>query len=291
MHGVGLQQENMLAKGKNASAEKQEKILLEVMRSCTDGFADPGPLYQKMNGVDWNSMLQGDYFAGLVGLSTLSYDDETTAEFPLKHCNRKFDYRVDLVEELPMQTLPEDSIQKILNGEPFEVEIAGKVVQFKVPKVRDIFQVMKLEAQFPNRQMTVALRSRIVAVEGVEPRDIMDWLDGGDPDGRRRSKYKQLDGAELEKLRDAFDRVNCGIDNEIDATCPFCEEEFEVEVPLDSGLLIPGKSIRKRRRDRRRGMDTSDTTQKRMSDESDSDSPGTESGEEASVSTGETPST
>lgn len=272
MRDIRLKEENLLAKLANASSVKQNKILKDIIQSCTVGIVDHGTVYEKMNSnMSWNDALQGDLFAALVGLARISYNNDSSHTFKLKHCNKIFDYEIDLEKDLFIQELPKESIEKILAKENFETQIDGKKVTFKIPMVRDQEKAQRLEDQFPSRKITAGLRSLIVEVEGVNNNHIMSWLDGVSNKGT--SKYPGLESEDLEKLRDNFDIVNCGIDDEIDAICPHCEEEFVARVPLDGGLLNPGKSIQERKKQRRqeqkakrrRGMVISEDTEKKTS--------------------------
>jgi hypothetical protein len=100
--------------------------------------------------------------------------------------------------------------------------------------------IERLNAQHPGREMTTTLRSQIMSVEGMEKRDILDWLDGESP----RSKWPGLGSDDAEQLRAAFDAAECGVDTTIRTECPKCGAETAAELPFDR-LLLPGTAARK----------------------------------------------
>jgi hypothetical protein len=77
-------------------------------------------------------------------------------------------------------------------------------------------------------------------VEGVERREILDWLDGESP----KAKWPGLGSEEAEQLRAAFDAEECGLDTTIRTECPKCGSETTAALPFDR-LLLPGTAARR----------------------------------------------
>jgi hypothetical protein len=107
---------------------------------------------------------------------------------------------------------------------------------------------MMLAEQNPGRDMACGLRSRIAEVDGLEPHQILDWLDGNNG---KSDKFPGLGSQDAEDLRDAFDVVEGGIDTSVEVYCPRCSEVFDVNVPF-SAFFLPGKGINTRRREARK---------------------------------------
>jgi len=129
--------------------------------------------------------------------------------------------------------------------------------------------------------MTCLLRSRIVKVEGVENRDLMDWLDGNWGAEKRNTKYQGHSSEECEELRDKLDEANGGIDTEFTADCPrsFCGARFRARVPFNqASFFLPGKGIQRRRLERRR-LREEEEAQEQVEKKEKDQPPGQESSE------------
>lgn len=247
-----LNDESVLADAIESKRSDVEKTIKEIVTSCAVSVEDPGPypFLEIGNRPNWMEMANGDYFETCLKLRGLSYKEGSKIEVDLQcsqpSCKHAFSWEVDLVEDLVYQPLPEESKEKIKNGEPFEVVIGGKKVQYTLALGKTEGIAARYIEQYPKRSMAAKLRSRIISVEGVSSKDILDWLDG-----QGKSEYPGLTADEGEDLRDAFDRVDCGVDTTVEVECPKCREWFEFVLPF-TGIFLPGKGISQRKREARR---------------------------------------
>ncbi len=252
---VKLAEENLLSAASKSRRGNVNKTLSAIMTKCTVGVVDPGPYsFLEPGGVpDWDKMARGDRFASMLNLRCISYREghlyEAELRCPSSMCGHKFDWEVNIAEDLIRQQMPASSVEKLKNGEPFEVIIAGKKVMYAIAlgKTEDTYD--RLCMQYPGRDMAAAMRARIIGVDGVKPSEIMDWLDGGND--ASDCKYSGLTSDDAEDMRDAFDRVDGGVDTTLEAECPKCRAWFEFDLPF-SGIFLPGKGISKRRKELRR---------------------------------------
>lgn len=256
MHGVGLPEENILATGDNRNSDE---ILDRVFAACWANTADPGPYALGAGGAPpWADIVQCDRFVLMLYLRALSYRDGHIYETDIHHdeCDTTFPWEVDIFKDLPIRALTKDAIERVRTGTPFETKIGDRMVRYKLPTSRDLQFQEKLQEQFPDRLMAATLRARLVEVEGVEKRDLMDWLDGNN---RTSDKFPGLDGDEVEELRDAYDRVDGGIDTDVMVQCrkPACRKSFVHTIPFGKGFLAPSRGIQARRRARRLGLGSS----------------------------------
>jgi len=248
---IMLAEENLIATTRQSRKGNMEDALDEVMTRCAIRIVDPGPytFLEVGDKPDWKRMAKGDRFGSMIDLRCLSYKDghlyEAELRCPSSTCGKKFGWEVNLETELIRQDMPDESLEKIKNGQPFVVEIAGKKISYTIAygKTEETFDA--LSAQYPDRDMSSAFRSRIVDIEGVAPRDYMDWLDGNN--GDEKCKYPGLSSEEAEDLRDAFDVIDGGIDTSMEAECPHCRGWFDFSLPF-SGIFLPGRGIIQRRR-------------------------------------------
>jgi len=254
MRQLTLADENFMAEAKKQRrGNALTRAMQEVLERCTAEVVDPGP-YQFLDAhgkADWHRMCAGDRIKAMLELRKLSYTDGEvyTVENVTCPCSYVWDHDFNIDEDLTYQPLSEESAELLREGKPFEVKIDNRLVQFRLQsgETEELFD--KLKRQKPGRKMAAGLRSRIVGVEGLEARDIMDWLDGNNG---QSEKYPGLSSDDAEQLRDAFDAADCGVDTEVEAECPDCGRFVRFDLPFD-GILLPGKKIRERKR-ARRGM-------------------------------------
>lgn len=254
---IMLREENLLADAMKNKRTNLLAVLRKVLDACTIEIADPGPYEDLTAGgrPDWRVMLSGDQFATMIHLRILSYSERETyvvSNVPCAVCGRRDDYEVNLYEDLMWRELDEDGKQHLRTGEPFCATIQERVVQFHQSTGKTEDRTLRLHEQYPHRPVSSGLRARIASVEGVDVAHVMDWLDGGDSD-----RYPGLTSDEAGQLRDAFDRIDCGIDTEVELTCPD-GHEFVIDLPFGAGFLAPAREIQRRRRARRRGKASSE---------------------------------
>ena len=247
-----LKEENFLAAAARSRKGSQEKTLVEVLARCTEGFSDTGPYpWAKVSEKPrWDDMLSGDFFGAMIELRKLSYregkDYEIELKCPNRACNHRFGWTVDLNKDLVSKRLPERSFAAHKEGRPLTVEIAGKVVHFHLGVIKDTAFQEKLDKRFPGREMACMLRARIEKVEGVDSKDLMNWLDG-----EGNGPHEGLTSDDAEDLRSAFFDADCGIDTEIEVECPrtSCRNVFSLDLPFES-ILSPGRAQASKRKNR-----------------------------------------
>jgi hypothetical protein len=79
------------------------------------------------------------------------------------------------------------------------------------------------------------LAMRVVEIEGVELR-------------RKRQFIEELSLRDADFLVDEFDRVDCGVETDIEIECPECFTVQELELPFEKTFFMPGKARARRRR-------------------------------------------
>jgi len=276
---ISMKEENHLTGAIRSKRRKQNKVLVDVVDACCLGFEETGPYTwaRKGNKVDWQKMLNGDFIAAMIGLRKLSYREGVNYTVDVKctnrACNNRFQHTVNLDKDLFYQQLPQESFDKLMEDEPFTVEIQGKKVHFKLNYVADETFQEKLEKKFPGRGMSTLFRSRISKIEGVKPRDWMNWLDG-ETEGKKKGPYEGLDSDDAEDLRLAFFKVDCGVDTEVEAECPrgSCGEVFTFELPF-AGMLSPGRASDEKRRRRLKAQEEPDEDIDLETQEEESETP------------------
>lgn len=256
MRGIGLAEENILA---GADRRGGDEVLDRVFAACWRATVDPGPYRANGSGAPpWPDLLQCDRFVLMLGLRQLSYRDGHMYEVEVYHdeCDTRFQWEVDLKRDLPVRPLDADAVERVRTGQPFECQIGGRIVRYKLATSRDNAFGEKLQEEFPDRLMAATLRARLVEVEGVEKRELMDWLDGANGTSEA---FPGLTGDEAEDLRDAYDRVDGGIDTDVEIQCrkASCRKTFLFTIPFGRGFLLPSRGIQARKRARLHGRGSS----------------------------------
>ncbi|MCK9629888.1 MAG: hypothetical protein M0R37_15030 [Bacteroidales bacterium] len=246
LRSVSIADENRLAQTNKRHKKGAPNGLVEVLNRCTLRVVDPGvyPFLLAEGRPDWDKMLRGDFWWALLELRALSYKEGDTFDMWFtcrqRQCANRWEEKVQIRKDLPMIPLSEDARERVRSGQPFETTIDDRKVFFNLATGGTEDLIERMTVQHPGREMSINLRSQIVSVEGVEKRDILDWLDGESPKGN----WPGLGSDDAEELRAAFDAAECGVDTTIRTECPKCGAEAAAELPFDR-LLLPGTAARK----------------------------------------------
>jgi hypothetical protein len=231
-----------------------DDICFDLLTACTVSVEDTGPKEDVLdeNGkLDWNKVLRGDFLAAIFAFRRLSFKDGHLYDIDVNcpRCGKRLEWQANLnmledggdIVDYP---LPDDSADKMMRGELFEVEVDGKVVSFRLQTVADAKKNSKAIMQSGSTKgaRANALRQRILGVSGIEEgNDVIRWL-------------RKLEDADVQVLQEAMEAEDCGIDDEIEIECPHfgCGAEFMATVPFDASFLMPSNQKRSRRKDRMR---------------------------------------
>jgi hypothetical protein len=251
---IKIAEENVLASAYGHGSAQVARGLERVLAACVTGIPEPGvyaEFIQPGGAADWRRMLAGDKFVAMLELRKISYRDGAKFTIYDSECPAgcpSADYEIDLDADIIRRELDADSADHFRANLPFEASVAGKAVTFNMVTGATEDMVQKLQQQHPERKISCAMRARIVDVDGVDRRDILDWLDGANGTSK---KFEGLTSQEGEELRDIFDQHECGIDTDVPIECMHCGRTYTVPLPFDGGFLMPSTGIRQRKRDRR----------------------------------------
>lgn len=255
---IMLAEENILANASKSKKRNMDQTLNDILTRCSVEVVSTGCYPDSVLTIggkpNWDSMLRGDRIRAMFGLRIHSYKSGKTygvenVRCEDSSCNYKFDYDVNLESDLVFQDVPDEAAEIIKSGQPFEVTVSGYKISFGPATGKTDKLYEKHLDRYPGRDMACALRARITDVDGVERRDILDWLDGNMGESK---KYTGLTSDDAEELRDAFDANDGGVDTEVEVECPKCKEVFGIDLPFDR-IFLPGKGIRDRKKKNRLG--------------------------------------
>lgn len=224
-----MSEEAILAKGAG------RQVVQRMVEACTVRIDDSGPY----PAPTWDTMLMGDQMAALLELRCISYPDGdryTVQGVRCPACRQASGYDVNLRYDLFRRALDADGCAHLATGEPLTVTIDGRVVSFVLPTPETERLRERNEKHHPGRPGN-KLRSRLKAVDGIEPHDLLAWLDGGDP----QAPYPGLTMGDVDLMEAAMDAHDCGYDLDIDLACPRgdCGHAFTIALPFTGAFNRP----------------------------------------------------
>lgn len=221
----------------NQQEMRKRRVGTKILQACWIETTQVGPAYAGMDParIDWNKILTADRFYAALRVRMATYrrtDDPTrAAPYVFPHqctdtgCRRKFEWELEL-EDLPVKPLPELSIATFVSGNKFSTIVAGKRVTYKLTTGADEGVALDARDRSPEKRATAALRSRVVAVEGVEFEDTHAWIE-------------DLDAGDAFDLISAMEREDGGVETDIDIECPHCGNLMTVDLPLGDAFWTP----------------------------------------------------
>ena len=226
IRGMKAREERVLADRKLARSGAQ---LEQILAACWEETLDPGPYDFGEQPIDWGKVLQGDRFFAMLQIRVLSYGPEYAFSVPCENrgCRARIEWELDL-RDLPVRTLSAESRAAFLNGNRFETVLpdAGRKVVFRLLTGADERRMAALRRAAGERPITTLLGFRLESIDGVEPRDKQKFIE-------------DLGMADVTFLLGEFDRVDCGVDTEIEVECPECFGTTRIELPFEKGFLLP----------------------------------------------------
>jgi len=228
IRGMKAREERILADRKLARSGAQ---LEQILAACWEETVDAGPYDFGEQPLDWGKVLQGDRFFTLLRVRVLSYGPDYAFAVPCENrgCRARIEWELDL-RELPVRTLSEESRAAFLANNRFETVLpdASCKVSFRLLTGTDERRMASLRRAAGERPITTLLGFRLETIDGVEPRDKQRFIE-------------DLSMSDVAFLLGEFDRVDCGVDTEIEVECAECFGVTRVELPFEKGFFLPEK--------------------------------------------------
>jgi hypothetical protein len=228
IRGMKAREERILADRKLARSGAQ---LEQILAACWEETLDAGPYDFGEQPIDWGKVLQGDRFLTLLRVRVLSYGPDYAFAVPCENrgCRARIEWELDL-RELPVRTLSEESRAAFLASNRFETVLpdAARKVSFRLLTGTDERRMAALRRAAGERPITTLLGFRLETIDQVEPRDKQRFIE-------------DLSMADVAFLLGEFDRVDCGVDTEIEVACAECFGVTRVELPFEKGFFLPEK--------------------------------------------------
>lgn len=226
IRGMKAREERILADRKLARSGAQ---LEQILAACWEETLDAGPYEFGEQPIDWGKVLQGDRFFAMLQIRVLSYGPEYAFSVPCENrgCRARIEWELDL-RELPVKVLSDESRAAFVNSNRFETVLpdAGRKVVFRLLTGADERRMAALRRAAGERPITTLLGYRLETIDGAEPRDKQKFIE-------------DLAMADVTYLLGEFDRVDCGVETEIEVECPECFGTTRIELPFEKGFFLP----------------------------------------------------
>jgi len=226
IRGMKAREERILADRKLAKSGGQVE---QILSACWEETLEAGPYSFGLSAPNWSEVLVGDRLYALLQVRTVSYGP--TYEFAVtcsnRECRARIDWELDL-RDLPVTPLSDESRSALLADRTFGTVLprAGRGVEFRLLRGADERRMSAQRRASGERPLTTMLAMRIESIEGVETKDKLRFLE-------------DLEMADVSFLLGEFDRVDCGVETEIEVECPECLGLTSVELPFEKGFFLP----------------------------------------------------
>lgn len=225
-----------------------ESGIATIVGGCWEETVDAGPYPESIAPIgpgmrpNWKTMLKGDLAYALFRLRAASVEtpDEPPGPWGIgdcyyfdvqcERCRVRYSWQL-LLSDLRCVRLPETS-QTIL-GDPaqsFRCEVGGHKYTFALQSAARDEPMGKLRKQQRRTTATMvdSLCAQTISVDG-QALDIR----------RRWAHLEKLDMPMLQRLRQAYEAADCGIDTEVQTRCPECRWTQDIELPMGKGFFAP----------------------------------------------------
>jgi len=213
---------------------KSGAVFEEFLRVGAAEIVDRGPYPDSV--WDWKRALIGDRFRALIGVRVATHGPSFDFDVRCDVCGEPIKWSLNLLE-LPVRDYPATTLEAWKSGKPMRLTVGGRAATYRVgtgeeeARMRAGIEKLKDGASTGRRAMqrgpgddvTDSLFLRL-DVEGVEKRDLRDWLD-------------DLDGAELTRITESMDAASGGVETVTMVECQErdCGAKVRVEIPFTAG--------------------------------------------------------
>ena len=203
-----------------------------ILANCWQRTLDAGPYAFESNAdpIDWSQVLQGDRFYALMQIRIASFGSDYDFDATCQRCQERIPWTVPLTD-LPVKPLPEESVERFRQGNRFETILpgCGTRVVFRLVTGADEKRFARQRREHGDALWTLGMLMRLVEVEGTT---------------KRREFIRELDVDDAEFLRGEFDRVDCGVETDIEIECGSCYAVQTVELPFDERFFLQDRRKR-----------------------------------------------
>lgn len=216
-----------------AGQGQSRATLDQVLSACWIGTTDPGPYKMGPDGKpDWSQVLVCDRMIVMMQIRIATFGAEYAFKLQCTNsaCREKFEWVLDLANDIVVQPLPEESREVFRRGNRFEVEIpgVGRKAWFKLTTGADEARAEKAVKQRRDKVMSVAMATRLIEIDGVSDVQKLAWLD-------------ELELSDANELIARMDEADGGVNTDIECECEHCGNRMEIALPFGQAFWLPPK--------------------------------------------------
>lgn len=182
---------------------------------------------------DTNNFLAQDRTYLLIFLRGISYGTNYDVEIKCPNCDKKFNHTINLNSDLMLNECPEDFNQDSLNGIlpttqfRFTYRLATGIDDQKVQDYRDR-KIREFDTNAVADDTLIYRASLLINdIEGVSDKNEI------------RQLLKKLPINDVAYLRTTVNDPPFGIDSKMEIPCPYCVEDFELDMPYEANFFFP----------------------------------------------------
>ena len=183
--------------------------------------------------IPTEKLLSADRNHLLIFLRGISYTPEYDVEIKCPNCTMKFPTVIDL-NDLDVNLCPDDFSDKNLSG---TLPISGFKYRYRLATGQDEmeisdYQQRRIEQWGDQSEDDTALYRTALLLEEIESVTMKKEL---------ALLMKKLPVQDVRHLRNEINQPPFGVDTLVPMMCPSCNEEFKVDLPLDTSFFFPRK--------------------------------------------------
>ena len=229
VRGLRVREEQILSDRGLARAGGQIDALL---RACWETTVDPGPYTLVEGALRWDQVLVADRFVALLQVRIATYGPSYVFQVPCGRCGARIEWELNL-DELPVRSLGAETRAAFAAGNrlSFTLPAADRRVTWRLLTGEDERALPQLRQAHRERVLSASLAHRVVEIDGVEER-------------QRRVFLEDLGLRDVAALTAEFERVEGGVETQIDVECAACGAVQEIELPFQASFLLPTRAGR-----------------------------------------------
>lgn len=203
------------------SLAKKGTVITELIKSCLVN-----------RDVNVNSLISGDRNAIMIAIRVTGYGADYDVDITCPSCSHKHKNTFDL-NSLPIKTLDVEPVQLGQNEFDFSLPMSKKKITFKLLTGIDEEEInvknermKKLGTQVDNL-ITTRLQHSILSIEGdYNKTNISNFI-------------RNMRAGDSLAFRKYMDKIEPGIEMKQEVTCPSCDNQEEVNVPIGLSFFWP----------------------------------------------------
>ena len=210
---------------------KAHKSMETLLSNCWVETKDPGP-YAFEDKPDWSQVLGGDRYFILLKIREATYGPEYVFPYTCKSCGSKEEHIIDF-NDLTIQKLSKVGAESLGEGKSLTLTQGTATITYGLQTGASELRASKLASQNKASDISCALAARTThIVDGDKNIDLVHFP----------AWYDDLSIRHTVAITHKMQEHDCGVETEIDVSCPSCGADSKVELPIVEGFWLADQS-------------------------------------------------